>query len=305
MPQLNVNLIKDVFRRKGWTQEAAADKVGISREQFGKHFRSDKDYISVNGKTAEGYAKAFGCEIEDLGKPPKPKDERPEGFQILRLPLQDSEAIALQLAFHRYGVPQDAILRCLVTCFFVAAELSLKKRGERLSRIKDAVLRAEAEQISMYGSHIRTEDVWEEISEEEASLKSNDLLGQLLPEDYLSENSDESFGVFGKFLAETLNELAPELFPSRNFDATWLCQPKIEEITDGDLLAWFALTRQDVPLADVLKQPPEKRAGFLRENCSPATHTEYVKYQELMASVARERADLPLQLHDDEEQADE
>lgn len=289
MPQINVDHIKEQHRRRGWTQEDAADAIGISREQFGKHLRSGKTEIEVNGKTAEGYARAFGCSVEELGQPPKVEGDLPEGMRMVRVPMDHSEVLQLEFASLRYNTEPHIILRMAAATFAYAAEANLKERRDKLQSVKGAVQDLwESEDLMLNGARASAGELTEEISKEMASIEAMDLPGEMIrhPED--RSFRAKGMGHFAAFLSRSISAWAPDILEGESdADLDRIFEDQIAEVCGGDRVARFALLRGDVSLQDALEVPESERVSFLRRRCSPETQAEIKKHDERLAAFRK------------------
>jgi transcriptional regulator with XRE-family HTH domain len=212
--KINVKTFSLLLRKHGLTQAALAERARLGVKTVGR-IRKGQDLRPAN---AEKIATALGVSVSVLEAPPSEELEKKAGksggLQRIVADLDVASVNALTLTSLRYGVDEKWILEASPYLFSIIAELSLKRRRDKIDRWKDGTLEAVqgcprshpwslAPWATVEGV---VEAVWDIYHEEIASIERRDLSGGFdgdQPEKPDAENPGNPF-------FEALSDLAGE-----------------------------------------------------------------------------------------------
>lgn len=309
--QIHPASLKSFRDRKHWTQEQLAEATkGKSKVSLPtiKRIESTKDgSYPANDRVAEGLAKALGCTIDDLSKPPTDEAAfeaslRRSGYRPLRTMVDAETALAFNMVEHIYGIPiqTQVVMAPLFTALL--AEASLAWRRERVAEIKEAAGRL----MSLGGGHFSFASSAYRADEgadlERKCIEKRDLFGKDVWDQTYDLGYDDStnnpFADFLKYLAQQA-EAKTVAFRGDWFDEIdgWKTSegmPQyrigadiIESITGLDDDAEYALLRGHVRLKDI----PADLLGDEKEADRIAWLTSRIPQEEL-EKRKKERAEL-------------
>lgn len=255
---------------------ATASKVSkktISRIETGE---AKPDGIRQN--TIERLAKALDSTPEVLARSPLAdrKDARSADDRLRRVGLrkivdiiEQGKALEYELVAQRYDIPMRALLEIAPLCFTLLAELSLKKRRQRLEDLAVAF----GGYTTLLPKHlphgrVATSDFEQATRHEEVSIATNDLFGANLPKDGFSSAYEhgfdpESSNPFYDFLYELADDLDPEIVELHEVHYSSLlpeysvCDGDLERLTGGTRRARYALFRGYAHVGNI----PQKLRG--------------------------------------------
>jgi transcriptional regulator with XRE-family HTH domain len=274
---INVTTFDLLLRKHGMTQAALARRARLGTKTIGRVRRGEELRIS----NAEKIASVFHVSIEELQFPPseelREQAGKKSGLSRLVADLGSEVRSALTLTSMRYRIPEQDILAAAPYFFTILAELSLKRRREKLEAWKDAALAAiEAGPRRDFPTiESITDDVWDLYHEERGSIEKRDLSGGFTgfhPEWPTNENPGNPF-------LSMLDELAGESGYHLNYvDVERGFVPvfssahhnTVHEFLDPenelDVGHWevMAIYSGDVPLADMPKELLESGSGLER-----------------------------------------
>jgi len=284
---INVTTFDLLLRKHGMTQAALARRARLGTKTIGRVHRGEELRIS----NAEKIASVFHVSIEELQFPPseelREQAGKKSGLSRLVADLGSEVRNALTLTSIRYRIPEQDILAAAPYFFTILAELSLKRRREKLEAWKDAALAAiEAGPRRDFPTiESITDDVWDLYHEELGSIEKRDLSGGftgLHPECPTNENPgnpflsmlDELAGESGYYLnyVDVERGFVP-VFSSAHHDTVLEFLDPENELDVG---SWEAMEiySGDVPLADMPKELLESGSGL--ERCAwISSHPDY------------------------------
>lgn len=139
---INVTTFDLLLRKNGLTQAALAERAHIGAKTIGRIRRKEPLRTTNVKKIAE----ALGVTIEELIAPPTEtlteKAEKKSGLHRLVMDLDGQTINALTLTASYYRVSEKAVLSAAPLMFSILAELSLKKRRDKLAAWEEATLAA-------------------------------------------------------------------------------------------------------------------------------------------------------------------
>ena len=252
---------------------ATASKVSkktISRIETGE---AKPDGIRQN--TVERLAKALDSTPEALARSPQADrqdarsvDDRLRSIRMRKIVdiIEQGKALEYELVAQRYDIPMRALLEIMPLCFTLLAELSLKKRRQRLEDLAEAFdgYTTLLPKHLPHG-HVAYSDFEKATGDEEDSIASNDLFGAKMPEDGFSSAYEhgfdpESSNPFYDFLYELADDLDPEIVELDGVLNSYLlpeysvCNGDLERLTGGARRADYALLRGYAHVADIPKK---------------------------------------------------
>ena len=196
---INIATFDLLLRDRGMTQKALAQRARLGTKTIGRIRRGEELRITNATKIAE----ALGVSLDELQLPPSEKLQeragKKSGLNRLVADLSSQSLTALTMSALRYKVPEKSILEVGPYLFMILAELSLKRRRDKLEAWKDAALAAmESGPLnhSPYSIEGIVEDIWELYNEELASIEQRDLTGvssSVHPEAQANESHDHAF----------------------------------------------------------------------------------------------------------------
>ena len=303
MGHIHPRKLKFVRESRNMSQAQLADASDVSQKQISRLEKSD-EHESLNkchGKTIQKLSSTLNVPEEELATPPEGDDERRAknlGFKRISFFLSEQDRLNYRFLEERYGVKSLDILRAAPLLFLVTAEMSLAERREGLAAFEDALGCVPGEFLSHLG------DVVIGLSNAEAaglvearSVKECDLSGKVIRDNEWSELYEGSGDLYVDYLERKVRELAPDAFGdedeiSGNFASLFvrLFETKIEELSDGNLLARLALERGDVRPRDIPKKllandQAKKRSEWLAERCSEDTQRANEKRMAELGSI--------------------
>jgi len=288
---INITTFDLLLRKHGMTQAALARRARLGIKTIGRVRRGEELRIS----NAEKIASAFNVSIEELQLPPseelKEKAGKKSGLSRLVADLGSEARNALTLTSLRYKIQERDILEAAPYFFTLLAELSLKRRREKLDDWKDSVLpaiekgpRGEFPSIETISADIR--DLYHQELE---SINERDLFGGftgLHPDHPTDENPGNPFYRMLEDLAAecghdfNFGSMLPEGFVPFYSEAhadtvDEFLDPEGESgyFEDGALL----ILRGDIPLADMPRELLESGSGLDRRSWV-SSHPHYRPY---------------------------
>jgi transcriptional regulator with XRE-family HTH domain len=291
---INISTFDLLLRKHGMTQAALARRSRLGTKTIGRVRRGEELRIS----NAEKIASVFNVSIEELQFPPsdelREQAGKKSGLSRLVADLGSEVRNALTLTSLRYKLPEQDILEASPYFFTLLAELSLKRRREKLEVWKDAALAAiEAgprRDFPMIESI--TADIWEVYYEELESIEQRDLSGGftgLHSQSPTNENPGNPFFSMLEGLAgECGHDLNYEGLYSESFVPFYseahsdtvdkFLDPEGEHAYfEPDEDACWLLLRGDIPLADMPKELLESGSGPDRR-AWVSNHPDYRPY---------------------------
>lgn len=285
---INVTTFDLLLRKHGMTQAALARRARLGTKTIGRVRRGEELRIS----NAEKIASVFHVSIEELQFPPseelKEQAGKKSGLSRLVADLGSEVRNALTLTSFRYRVPEQDILAAAPYFFTVLAELSLKRRREKLEAWKDAALAAiEAGPRRDFPTiESITDDVWDLYYEELGTIEKRDLSGGFTGIHSQSPTNENPGNPFFSMLEGLAGECGYDLsfegveggdfvpiFSSAHYDT-------INEFLDpgGELdVDWEhsgSIYSGDIPLAEIPKELLESGSG--PERCAwVSSHPNY------------------------------
>jgi transcriptional regulator with XRE-family HTH domain len=213
---INITTFDLLLGKRGLTQAALAQRARLGTKTIGRIRRGKELRISNAQKIAE----ELGVSLDELQLPPSEtlkQDWGKKGGRNRLVADLGSQALnALTLTSLRYKIPEKTIIEAGPYMFTILAELSLKRRRDKLETWKDAALAAVEQGPRREWPTIETitTDIWELYDEELASIEKRDLSGgfegdrELIEaaagceESSIDKSPDHAFFMFIESLAE-------------------------------------------------------------------------------------------------------
>lgn len=275
---INITTFDLLLRKHGMTQAALARRARLGTKTIGRVRRGEELRIS----NAEKIASVFNVSVEELQLPPseklREKAGKKSGLSRLVADLGCDVRNALTLTSLRYKLPEQEIIEAAPYFFTLLAELSLKRRREKLEEWKNSALAAIEEGPRREFPKIEsiTADIWDLYHEELKSIEKRDLSGGFTGLHSRSRTNQNSGNPFFSMLEELASECGHDL----NFEGLegWGFVPfyseahhdTVEEFLDPegeqDVLlrdedaGWLILSG-DIPLADMPTELLESGSG--------------------------------------------
>lgn len=265
-----------LLRRKGLTQAALAERAHLGPKTVGR-IRLGKELRTANVKKI---ADALAVSIDELTAPPSAdlteKAEKRSELHRVVVDLEGQAINALTITSKHYHVSEKAILSAAPLMFSILAELSLKRRRDKLEEWKDAALAAmelaptshekSYEYFSIDGIKER---IWDLYYTERDSIAARDLSGGFDGEHPELSNTDAPENPFLAMLEDLSSEAGEELMlPYLDIETLSSCFYGLHQSALENLIApqediWGTDTTNyilfgDVPLRDIpesLMQP--------------------------------------------------
>ena len=265
-----------LLRRKGLTQAALAERARLGTKTVGRIRRRE----GLRASTVNKIAEVLAVSIEELTAPPSAdlteKAEKRSELHRVVVDLEGQAINALTITSKHYHVSEKAILSAAPLMFSILAELSLKRRRDKLEEWKDAALAAmelapkshekSYEYFSIDGIKER---IWDLYHTEQASIEARDLSGGFDGDHPYYGNTDAPENPFLAMLEDLSSEAGEELeFPGLDIETLSWCfyrphQDALENLIAPEDDIWGGDTTNhilfgDVPLRDIpesLMQP--------------------------------------------------
>jgi transcriptional regulator with XRE-family HTH domain len=240
---INITTFDLLLRDRGMTQTALAQRARLGAKTIGRIRRGEVLRISNAKKIAE----ALGVSLDELNLPPseelQEKSRKKSGLSRLVADLSDKSLNALTLASKRYQVSEHSILKAAPFMFMILAELSLKRRRDKLEEWKDAALSAVGSgprNHRHYSIEGIEEAIWELYEREACSIDKRDLSAGFTgthPERPTQENPGHAFMTMLEEMAAesghtlTFVDSTPDDYEPFNYDAY---NDAVDEFLDPD-----------------------------------------------------------------------
>ena len=195
---INNDTFNLLLRKHGLTQAGLARRARLGTKTIGRIRRGEELRIS----NAEKISSVFKVSIEELQLPPSEglstQAGKKSGLSRLVADLDGEVRNALTLTSLRYKLPEKDILEAAPYFFTLLAEMSLKRRHEKLEVWRDAALTAIEEGPRREFPTIAsiTAEIWDLYYEELKSIEQRDLSGGFTdfhPESPTTENPGNPF----------------------------------------------------------------------------------------------------------------
>jgi transcriptional regulator with XRE-family HTH domain len=305
MTQLDGKALRELRKRKGWSQRELADRAKLNQQTI---YRLERGQTRANERTIKELAGALKAGRDVLvGDAPLPAagpaQSRLDRSSDMQVRYSDSARNALTLAARRYGVSSAAILESAPFLFVTVAEQSLRQRRERLAALQAKV--AEAEQLQGSVPHLSSLLTYNThadaiLDAERASIAAHDLFGARIPDDAEIANSDANEGTDNPFAA-FLRDLGAETqgvadfgwWPEWDTPQFEVCPEESLALVGGDAQAAGYIRMGSAAL---YKMPKEVAAGGAAvraawanaEGAASAASFPEIDLDDLIASVASE-----------------
>lgn len=235
-----------LLKTRGLTQAALAERARVGAKTIGRIRRGEE----LRGSNAEKIAKALDVSLETLLAPPSENLAQKAGksgtLHRLVTDLSGQSLNALTLAAMRYGLPEKTILEVGPYLFTLLAELSLKRRRDRVEAWRQAALEAvEDGPLRPWGTPASLVEQIEELYRAEcASIDRRDLAGGFEGEREVHNDfpgPGEPDNAFFAFLADLSAECGYDrpLFPEWDNVSTEKMTPTFCEPLEKQMEAFF------------------------------------------------------------------
>ncbi len=298
---IHLGALRAFRERKHWTQKQLAeatkgkDKVSVPTI---KRIEGNKEKLyAANERIAEALAKALGVNPSDLASPPTPEADREEvlrkiGYRPLRTMVDSETALAFNMVQHLYGIPIRSQIEMAPLFMALLAEGSLAWRRKRVAEIEEAAGHLQ----SLGGGHFAfahaAHRAEQGAADERESIAKRDLFGEHVGDDTFDLGFDPSQNnPFADYLEDFVGSVAATTV---TFDKSFgwktseglpnyrIGAELIEQLTDGDPDAEYALLHGHVKLKDV----PEHLIGDDKNDERVAWMISRIPEQELAARKA-------------------
>lgn len=276
---INITTFDLLLRKHGMTQAALARWARLGTKTIGRVRRGEELRIS----NAEKIASAFNVSIEELQLPPseelKEKAGKKSGLSRLVADLSSEVRNALTLTSLRYKIQERDILEAAPYFFTLLAELSLKRRREKLDDWKDSVLAAIEKGPRGEFPSIETisGDIWDLYHQELESIDERDLSGGFTgPHPMMRPTNENPGNPFYTMLEELAldggyellfegvegGKLVPMFSEAHHETVDDFLDPEGEhDFHEPDEDACFLIFQGDIPLSDMPKELLESGSG--------------------------------------------
>lgn len=252
MKKVDPNVLKQLRKAKGWSQEELAEKTRlkdlprIDKQTISRLERGDR--AATRSRTIEQLARALNVDSAVLtGEAPAPDMPRERSSLDSRSQLNVRAGTgprnALTLASRRYGVDPSQIVELAPFLFVWAAEESLRQRREHIAEVERACEAAQNTEREIRHLPLPNFTYSEEkIAAEYESINHRDLFGASIEEeDFLDpyfrfdEGTENPFAVFLRKLAAPLGDVATfEEWSGSWTPAYRVCPDEAAELVGGD-----------------------------------------------------------------------
>ena len=296
---INITTFDLLLRDRGMTQAALAQRAGLGTKTIGRIRRGEALRISNAKKIAE----ALGVSLDELNLPPseelQEKSRKKSGLSRLVADLSDKSLNALTLASKRYQVSEHSILEAAPFMFMILAELSLKRRRDKLEEWKDAALSAVGSgprNHRPYSIEGIEEAIWELYEREACSIDKRDLSAGFTgthPARPTQENPGHAFMTMLEEMAAesghtlTFVDSTPEDFEPCTYDAYSDAVTEFLYSEDEHAFSWpdedgsLLIADGLIPLRDM----PEELLAFGAGSDRRAWVSSHPKYGPYMSSI--------------------
>ena len=262
MARVNPTILKTLRRRKGWSQERLAEMAKVNKQTISRIERGEPENPREN--TIKRLAYALGAEPAQLtleavtpesGHSDPVRKTRPSGFGVSK-----NANNFLYLISERYFVRRWQVMELAPLLFCWAAEMSLRERRRRLTRLEEACQAARVLEKEM--PHLPPPNFIyseEKIAAESRSIDAHDIFGMCFGDDDFSEgpshslgdDEDNPFAVFLAKLVEQISDVATFegfsrlIIPASRFVAKkpWRWSVETKRWQTASCPAWWISTR--------------------------------------------------------------
>ncbi len=210
--QINPKVLQAARKKKRWTQEQLADRIGCAKDTVSRWERGQSR--SVRSHLRNPLCKNLQIEWQELTDP----DVDPEtpdistslGWMKTKIQVMKDVRVALDLVAMRYDIHPHYVLRLAPLLFVIIAEQSLLWRKRRLDEIDSAFSDMEEKLPDALG-HLggiifaRSGSADERLFEEKNSLGQRDVFGFSF--DYGHNWHEEDEGPFMHYIRELVKDL--------------------------------------------------------------------------------------------------
>lgn len=272
MARVNPFILQKLRRRKPWSQDQLAEMARVNKQTISRIERGEQKNTRDN--TIKRLAGALGATPTELTQ--EAVTPETEGSMPARKTRQSGFGVSdvannfLYLISERYFIKPWQVMEVAPLLFCWAAEMSLRERRNRLSKLEDACEAAQALENEM--PHLPPPNFIyseEKIAAESGSIDSNDIFGGCFSDDAFSDgnipfnpddDTDNPFAVFLAKLTRDISEVASfEGFSPIDYPAFQVCREDALKMVGGDeTLADRILTG----VVDLSAMPRDLRGGF-------------------------------------------
>ncbi|MCY4312482.1 MAG: helix-turn-helix transcriptional regulator [Gammaproteobacteria bacterium] len=196
--QINMKVLRNARKRKGWTQQQLADQIGCTKDTVSRWERGDS--LSVRSHLRDPLCEKLQIKWRELTD----SDDRSKTSASISewewaktsIQTRKNVRVALNLVALRYDINPNYILHLAPLLFVIIAEQSLLWRKRRLDEINSLMAEAEEKLLNRSG-HLgsilaASHDVERALYEEDKSLSERDVFGRSI--DYGDEFEDRAWG---------------------------------------------------------------------------------------------------------------
>jgi len=240
---INPSVLRKLRAKKNWTQadlqqHSKVDKQTISMIERGQRTR-------VRKHTVMAICKAFGIEPAVLEGDAPVSHLEWEHRSALTVRVDDGPRNALALVSIRYGVPVHSIVELAPFLFAWAAEMSLKRRAERLTELEK--IEAELEAMEEHFPHLdarltRSISRYDVMAAERRSIEARDIFAYNMEGSEVVPGLSEDFEEFEGPIVKFLQDLAAQIDSTAEFES-WhpsggpdyaICKDEAAAVVGGD-----------------------------------------------------------------------
>jgi transcriptional regulator with XRE-family HTH domain len=247
MAKVNPFIVQKLRLRKNWTQDRLAEMAKVNKQTISRIERGEQDNTREN--TIKQLARALGVEPAELTLETPPPESN-QGEPMKRRPqssfrVSNEAGNFLYLISERYFIRPWQVMELAPLLFCWAAEMSLRERRERLSKLEETCGTARALENEM--PHLPPPNFTyseEKIAAESRSINSHDIFGMCFGDDDFSDyngyssGDDDTNNPFAIFLAKLVQEIEDvasfEGFSPIDYPIFQVCRDEALEMVGGD-----------------------------------------------------------------------
>jgi transcriptional regulator with XRE-family HTH domain len=277
MKKINPFALKTLRNQRGWSQEKLGEIAKIDKQTI---WRIERGKAGVaRTETIQRLARAFSVEeavlTGDAAVPQKTTERDPPKFEY-QFNVDSGVPNALYLIMQRYGVPPWQVLELTPYLFCWAAEESLRRRRERINRLKRTY-----EDVQEMGREIQhlectPSGIEEAIAAELESIEGRDVFAfnlSMEKPDLWVVDDELLWNPFASFLdglaTEFQDVMELEQCPWEDWPIYRVCMQEAKDLVGGDSdLAEQILSGGSVSLFEMpkeLRYHHEERTKWIRE----------------------------------------
>jgi transcriptional regulator with XRE-family HTH domain len=270
MAKINKDALRKLREAKGLSQEQLAERAKVNKQTISRLERAEQN--KTRAGTIERVARVLSVEPAVLtGDAPVPEVAPPPQMSPSNIELSRQADNALHLVAERYFVRPWQVMELAPLLFCWAAEMSLRRRMERLNDLERACETARTLEGEMRHLPVPNFTYSEEkIAAESESIGSHDIFGGCIDErrflDSIGPSDiyvDNPFAVFLNSVVSELGDVASfEGFSPIDYPFYRVCPEEASRLVGGDK----ELTEAILNGAVLLSEMPKELHGLFADN---------------------------------------